>query len=76
MRDEDEIIDWIGQLIMIGIVILWCVFLSSCLTVKHWGVDEHSDMMLQCRAICGKDNVQSYEPLTGTCECKEQKNVH
>ena len=40
-------------------------------TPSEWQPAEHRSNMLQCRAVCGKDKVESYDSLTGECKCKK-----
>jgi len=68
---SDEQIDWAFNILLTAMLVGLLFVLSGCVTVKHWAVSDHQDMMVQCRATCGKGLMQSYEPMTGTCECRQ-----
>lgn len=72
---HDDLIEGGIQLLWLIITIVFIWLLAGCKTVKHWDVSEHQDMMLMCRAACGKHLMQSYEPMTGTCECTRSPGV-
>lgn len=57
------------MLIRYILVIISSSHFISCVTPSKWEPESHQEVMLMCKAMCGKDRVKSYEPFTGTCEC-------
>ena len=39
----------------------------------EWAPREHRKIMYQCKMLCGENRVRSYDPLTGKCDCINDK---
>lgn len=57
------------MLIRIIYLIALTGLLSTCTTPEEWSASEHRRQMMQCRSMCGKFHVRSYDPWTGECLC-------
>lgn len=50
--------------------------LSGCVSpMRYASLDDHRDMMDECRAMCGEGRVLKYRPRSGECECVDGTEV-
>jgi hypothetical protein len=54
-------------------ILILSILLTSCVTPVHWSSEDHRETMVSCRAMCGKNRVRSYEPITAECTCINNK---
>lgn len=51
------------------ISLLLLLLSTSCVTPDMWKPEDHRRQMLQCRVMCGKFRVRSYDTITAECQC-------
>ena len=60
-------INLIAGIMSLGII-------TGCIrTIEYASLEDHRDMMDECRAMCGEDRVRKYRPRSGECECVERE---
>lgn len=56
---------------MKSLILLICLTGCAHPEPKEWWPSSHKQMMSECKVLCGKSGVFSYEALTGGCTCQK-----
>lgn len=60
---------------IIPTLVIMCIGISGCVSpLKYASLEDHRDMMDECRSMCGEDRVLRYRVRNGECICIKTKS--